>query len=90
MGRPRHPDKHIEKAIQYAEQLGWTVEMSNGHAWGRLFCPHHFRDGCKVTVNSTPEFRRTTHVISRARSICAHTLGSGTPTRERQYESELG
>ena len=24
--RPRHPNKHIEEAIQYAESLGWRVE----------------------------------------------------------------
>ena len=54
MSRPRHPNKHIEQAIRCAEQLGWTVEMSSGHAWGRLLCPHHFRDGCKVTVNFDP------------------------------------
>lgn len=34
MARPRHPNKEIEQAIAYAEGLGWTVEMSNGHAWG--------------------------------------------------------
>jgi hypothetical protein len=32
MSRPRHPDKHIERAFRYAESLGWRVEISNGHA----------------------------------------------------------
>lgn len=54
MSRPRHSDKHIERAIHYAEQLGWRVELSNGHAWGRLFCPLRSRDGCIVSVYSTP------------------------------------
>jgi hypothetical protein len=35
MSRPRHPKPEIEKAIQYAEGLGWTAELSNGHAWER-------------------------------------------------------
>src|SRR5258708_5195009 len=35
MGRSRHSDKHIERAVQYAETLGWRVVLSNGHAWGR-------------------------------------------------------
>ena len=48
------PKPPIEKAVQYAEQLGWRVVMSNGHAWGRLFCPHSTRDGCIISVWSTP------------------------------------
>lgn len=52
--RPRHPDKAIEGAIQYAEHLGWRVEMSKGHAWGRLYCPHATRAGCIISVWSTP------------------------------------
>lgn len=54
--RPRHPDKNIEKVIAYAEQLGWRVEKSNGHAhcWGHLLCPLATRDGCTVFVYSTP------------------------------------
>ncbi len=54
MSRPRHPNKMIEKAIAYAESLGWRVEISNGHAWGRLYCPERSREGCKVSVWSTP------------------------------------
>lgn len=54
MARTRHPDKHIEKAIQYAEAQGWYVVKSNGHAWGRLLCQHEGRDGCKFSVWSTP------------------------------------
>ena len=54
--RPRHPDKHIEQALRYAEELGWRVEKSSGHAhcWGRLRCPFATREGCIVFVNSTP------------------------------------
>ena len=54
MTRSRHPDQHIERAIQYAESLGWRVALSNGHAWGRLFCPYASRGGCIVSVWSTP------------------------------------
>lgn len=52
--RPRHPDTAIEKAVQYAEHLGWRVVMSTGHAWGRLLCPHSSRMGCIISVWSTP------------------------------------
>lgn len=54
MARPRHPNKHIERAIQYAEQLGWRVVVPGGHAWGRLLCPFSTREGCIVSVWSTP------------------------------------
>lgn len=55
MSRPRHPKPAIEKAIRYAEQLGWRVELSNGHALGRLYCPFSSRDGCIISVWSTPK-----------------------------------
>jgi hypothetical protein len=54
MSRPRHPDKHIEAAVRYAEGLGWRVRKSKGHAWGRLLCPAGTRDGCIISVWSTP------------------------------------
>ena len=54
MSRPSHPDKHIESAVAYAELNGWTVKMSNGHAWARLFCAFADRDGCMLSVWSTP------------------------------------
>ena len=73
MARPRHPDKHIEKAVRYAESLGWRVEISNGHAWGFLLCPQHTREGCSVTVNSTPR-RPENHArkITRDVDLCPH------------------
>ena len=54
MPRQRHPNPAIEDAIQRAESLGWSVKTSHGHAWGRLFCPEASREGCIVSVNSTP------------------------------------
>jgi hypothetical protein len=54
MNRPRHPKPPVEAAVRYAEQLGWRVEMSNGHAWGQLLCPFVSREGCRVSVWSTP------------------------------------
>lgn len=55
MARPRHPKAEVEKAVQYAERLGWRVVMSSGHAWGRMLCPHANRNGCMVSVWSTPK-----------------------------------
>ena len=46
-GRPRHPNKEIEAAVAYAEAQGWTWHKVGGHAWGKLYCRHHDRDGCE-------------------------------------------
>jgi hypothetical protein len=54
-GRSRHPDKDIEAAVAYAEEQGWTWFKVKGHAWGKLHCPHHDRDGCTIFVWSTPQ-----------------------------------
>ena len=54
MSRPRHPNKHIESAVQYAESLNWRVRMSPAHAWGHLLCPLQTREGCRISVWSTP------------------------------------
>lgn len=32
--RKSHPNKHIEKAIQYVEGHDWIVKGSKGHPWG--------------------------------------------------------
>jgi hypothetical protein len=53
--RPRHPNKHIEEAVQYAEEHGWRVEMSEGHNWGFVLCPERSREGCSIGVYSTPK-----------------------------------
>lgn len=40
MGRPAHPNRHIEAALGYAEDRGWRVEKAGprAHAWGRMYC----------------------------------------------------
>lgn len=39
----KHPNKHIQAAIEYALSRGWRLKPSNGHAFGRLICdmPDH-------------------------------------------------
>lgn len=73
MSRPRHPNKAIESAVQYAESLGWVAEISNGHAWGHLYCPFSSREGCRLSVWSTPR-RPENHARQLRREIdkCAH------------------
>lgn len=54
MNRKPHPNKHIEGAVQYAESKGWIFRKGSSHAWGVLKCPHGEREGCQVSVYSTP------------------------------------
>ena len=56
MSRKKHPSKEIEAAIQYAESHGWHYKQagSSAHAWGRLLCPLHRREGCMMSIWSTP------------------------------------
>ncbi len=51
-----HPNKHIRAAIEYALGQGWRVTKAGprAHIWGRLWCPHAERDGCRISVLSTP------------------------------------
>jgi len=73
MSRPRHPDKHIDEAVRFAESLGWRVEMSAGHCWGRLLCPRRDRDGCQLSVWSTPRSAENhARQIRRKIEQCGH------------------
>jgi hypothetical protein len=54
--RPKHPNKEIEAAVCYAEEEGWTWFKVKGHAWDKLYCPHHDRDGCTILSGLHPGF----------------------------------
>jgi len=71
--RPRHPNKEIEAAVRYAEAAGWRYREAKGHAWGRLLCAHHSRDGCQISVWSTPRCgEHHADAIRRAVDRCPH------------------
>ncbi|HEU5118949.1 MAG TPA: hypothetical protein VFT74_20330 [Isosphaeraceae bacterium] len=71
--RTRHPNKHIEAVLRYAEGLGWWVEVGGSHAWGRIFCPHAERDGCAESVWSTPANpEKFARFLRRAVDKCPH------------------
>jgi hypothetical protein len=71
--RPRHPNKHIELSIRYAESLGWRVELSQGHDWGHLLCPLRTRDGCILSFIPRRATQRGTPVGCSARSTTVPT-----------------
>nr|WP_128293216.1 hypothetical protein [Afifella aestuarii] len=73
MPRSRHPNKEIEAAVRFAETRGWRLEKRQGHCWGRLFCAFADREGCIVSVWSTPR-KPQNHAegIRRAVLRCPH------------------
>lgn len=88
MNRPRHPQPAIEKAVQYAEHLGWEVSLSNGHAWGRLKCPWHTREGCIISVWSTPRSADNhARQIRKTVDCCPHRHEADEPQDSTDTES---
>lgn len=89
MPRKRHPDRDIEKALQYAERRGWRIEVSSGHAhaWGRMFCPGEGAQ-CKwrkyriVSIASTP--RSTGDHAAHIRHIVERCLGDCEASRRNE------
>lgn len=75
MPRKKHPNKEIETAVRYAESQGWRHKEAGGsaHAWGRLLCPLESREGCSMSVWSTPR-DPVTHAkqIRRRVDACLH------------------
>lgn len=73
MARSRHPAKEIEDAVAHAEFLGWRVIPVSGHAWGRLYCAQADREGCMISVWSTPRSAGNhARDIIRAIGRCPH------------------
>ena len=79
--RPLHPNKEIEAVVAYSEQLGWTWTKVKGHAWGKLLCAHHDREGCMIFVWSTPRSPEN-HAKQLRREIdrCPHKEGENDET----------
>lgn len=71
----KHPSKHIQGAIDYAKEKGWRVIETgkSSHAFCRLYCPEKSRDGCKMSVWSTPRNERGhARQIKRRVDRCPH------------------
>lgn len=71
----KHPIKEIQLAIMFALSKGWVLQETGGssHAWGRLKCPERSRDGCIISVWSTPRVPENhARQIIRAVTNCAH------------------
>lgn len=74
MTRRRHPRGEIEDALEYAEQKGWDVmPTSSGHRWGVMRCREHSREGCQISIWSTPRSTGN-HAAALRRAVerCPH------------------
>lgn len=75
MKRPQHPDKAIEFTVRCALIQGWHYVSpgKSAHCWGRLMCPETSRQGCIMSVWSTPR-NTLAHArqISRVVNRCHH------------------
>ena len=75
VSRPKHPSRTIEDAIRYAGEKGWQYVPAgkSSHAWGRLKCPESSRDGCILSVWSTPKSSENhARQIRRGVDSCNH------------------
>ena len=63
---PRHPNKDIREAIEYAVSKGWRIEKAGprAHVWGRALCMEQSRAGHIFNIHSTPR-----NPISHARKL---------------------
>lgn len=67
--------KEIRKAVEYAVAKKWRVTDAgrSSHAWARLKCPESSREGCIISVWSTPRVpQRHARQIIRAVDKCPH------------------
>lgn len=62
MTRLKHPNKEIEAALEHAENRGWSIEKTKGHAhaWGKMKCPQNDPacwggKNCTKSIWSTPK-----------------------------------
>jgi len=75
-----HPNKHIRAAVDYALERGWILRRAGAraHAWGRLYCPRHDREGCQQAVYCTPRVPEAhARDIRRAVDNCPHQPNEG-------------
>lgn len=78
MARDRHPKKELEAVVGYAESKGWTARPGQRHAKFKLYCRHHDRDGCIVSVWSTPaDVDNHAAAVKRAIDRCPHEIEGG-------------
>ncbi len=54
MGVGRHPNKHIQAALEFAYDRGWTARTAH-HAFCVIKCDFGQRGGCSMSVWSTPK-----------------------------------
>ncbi len=75
--RNKHPNKEIQAAISFAQENGWRYKEAgkSAHAWGRLLCPLTDREGCSMSIWSTPrDADNHAKQIRRKVNSCPHKI----------------
>lgn len=78
--RKKHPNKDIEASVVYAEEHGWEYRESgnSSHAWGKMFCPLHTREGHHMSIYTTPSCPTNYAKLIRQRvDKCEHSSKEG-------------
>lgn len=71
----KHPNKEIQAAIDFAISKGWRIIKagSSAHAFCRIYCPENNRNGCKLSIYSTPRSAKNhARLIVRRVNDCPH------------------
>lgn len=71
----KHPNKEIQQAIDIAIENGWRFVKTgkSSHAFCRLYCSDGSRDGCVMSVWSTPRSTQNhANQILRVIEKCNH------------------
>ena len=72
---PKHKNKEVRFAIEYAISNGWRLERARGkgQVWGKLYCSLRSREGCRFTIYGTPAIPEA-HAKDLRRTIdrCIH------------------
>jgi hypothetical protein len=53
--RAKHPKREVDAAVKQLFEAKWTFRKGGGHAWGVFQCPEDSREGCQISVWSTPK-----------------------------------
>lgn len=75
MRRPKHSKPDIEEALQEAEDAGWRIIKASPRAkpWGSALCAHADRDGCRISIPSTPKSAQNfAKQFRKALAACPH------------------
>lgn len=91
MARPRHSKPEIEAALSEAELAGWRIEKASARAkpWGSARCAYANRDGCRLSILSTPKSAQNfAKQVRKAVAACPHRDADGDAAKKSSFEEK--